>query len=147
MSQQPTVSISHIGICTSNLDRSIQFYTEALGFALDRSIDDIGQPYDKLMELPGVQCRVQYLKCGAVTIELIGYPGSKVTGSTERRSMNQLGFTHMTLLVDDINAVVDRVVKYGGHVHPETKIDSPYGPMVFCTDPDGVRIEIIQFTS
>jgi predicted enzyme related to lactoylglutathione lyase len=50
----------------------------------------------------------------------------------------------MTLLVDDIDAAVERVVKYGGQVHPETAIDSPFGAMVFCTDPDGVRIELVQ---
>jgi lactoylglutathione lyase len=58
--------------------------------------------------------------------------------------MNQLGFTHMTLFVDDVDAAIDRVAEHGGHVHPETKIDSPYGPIVFCTDPDGVRVELMQ---
>lgn len=144
MSEPLDVRISHIGLCTSDLEHSLRFYTEALGFVLDRSIDDIGSPYDSLMELPGVRCRVHYVKCGAVTMELIGYPGIGVTGSAERRPMNQLGFTHMTLLVDDIDAAVERVVKYGGQVHPETAIDSPFGPMVFCTDPDGTRIELVQ---
>lgn len=144
MSEPLDVRISHIGLCTSDIEHSLRFHTEALGFVLDRSIDDIGSPYDSLMELPGVRCRVHYVKCGAVTIELIGYPGIGVTGSAERRPMNQLGFTHMTLLVDDIDAAVERVVKYGGQVHPETAIDSPFGPMVFCTDPDGTRIELVQ---
>jgi predicted enzyme related to lactoylglutathione lyase len=144
MSLHPTASISHIGICTSDIDRSVRFYTEALGFVLDRSIDAIGPPYDRLMELPGVKCSVHYLKCGAVTIELIGYPGGGVTGSAGRRPMNQLGFTHMTLVVADVNAAVDLIVNCGGHVHRESEIDSPFGPMVMCTDPDGVRIELMQ---
>jgi hypothetical protein len=29
-------------------------------------------------------------------------------------------------------------------VHAETRIDSPIGPLLFCTDPDGVRIELMQ---
>ena len=144
MSGPATVSLSHVGICTSDVERSVHFYTEALGFVLERSIDGIGPPYDRLMELPGVECRAKYLKCGAATIELIGYPGGGVTGSAERRAMNQLGFTHMTLVVDDVDAVAARVVKCGGRVHPETEIDSPFGPMVICTDPDGVRIELMQ---
>ena len=144
MSQQPSVVLSHIGICTSNLEQSLKFYTEALGFVLDRSIDEIGAPFDQLTELPGIPCRVHYVKSGAVTIELIGYPGNKVVGSNQRRPMNQLGFTHMTLIVSDIDAVVERVVKLGGQVHRETKIDSQYGPIVFCTDPDGVRVELFQ---
>ncbi len=144
MSQHPTVTISHIGICTSNIERSIQFYTEALGFVVEQSIDEIGPPFDTLLEIPGAKICAHHLKCGDVTIELVGFPNNEVIGTTERRPMNQLGFTHMTLVVDDIDAVADRIVKYGGQVHTETKIDSPYGPLFFCTDPDGVRLELVQ---
>ncbi len=144
MSQSPTVALSHIGICTANLERSLTFYTEALGFVLDRSIDEIGAPFDQLTELPGIACRVHYVKSGGVTIELIGYPQAGVSGSGERTPMNRLGFTHMTLIVSDLDAVAERVVKFGGQVHPHTRIDSAYGPIVFCTDPDGVRVELFQ---
>ena len=144
MNPQPSVALSHIGICTSSLERSLRFYTEALGFVLDRSIDEIGAPFDQLIELPGIPCRVHYVKSGGVTIELIGYPGSGVSGSGERKPMNRLGFTHMTLIVDDLDAVAARVEQFGGQLLPQTRIDSPYGPIMFCTDPDGVRIELFQ---
>lgn len=143
MTKTPSVAISHIGICTSDIERSVQFYTKALGFELVNSIDDIGPPFDSLTELSGTKCCARYVKCGEVTIELLGYPDGGVVGAAERRPMNQLGFTHMTLIVDDIDAVVSRIVEFGGHVHPETKIQSPFGPMLFCTDPDGVRIELM----
>ncbi len=144
MSQQPAAALSHIGICTSDLERSLRFYTEALGFTLERSIDEIGAPFDQLTELPGIPCRVHYVKSGGATIELIGYPNGDASGSRERRPMNQLGFTHMTLIVGDIDAVAAKVVQYGGQLHAQTRIDSAFGPIVFCTDPDGVRIELFQ---
>lgn len=139
-----TASISHIGICTSDLERSLRFYTEALGFVLERSIDEIGPPYDRLMELPGVTCRVHYLTCGGFRLELIGYPAAGVTGASGRRPMNQPGFTHMTLVVDDVGHAAGRIVNCGGQVHRESAIDSPFGPMIMCSDPDGVRIELMQ---
>ena len=43
-----------------------------------------------------------------------------------------------------MTSAAERVVAFGGHAHAGTRIDSPYGPMIFCTDPDGVRIELIQ---
>jgi len=144
MSQSPAITISHIGICTSNVEHSVKFYTEALGFELLRSIDEIGPPFDDLVEIPGTVFCAHHLKCGEVTIELVGYPDTEVTGSAERRPMNQLGFTHMTLGVDNVNEVLERIKQFGGHVHTETKIDSPFGPIIFCTDPDGVRIEVMQ---
>ncbi len=145
MSQPSGVTVAHIGICTSDIERSARFYTEALGFSLEHSIDEMGAPYDALIELPGTKFCVRQIKNGEVMIELLGYLGSEVIGSAERRPMNQLGLTHLTLRVDDINAVIERIVKFGGQVHPATKVDSPFGPIVFCTDPDGVRIELIQF--
>lgn len=144
MSQQPGMTLSHIGICVSDPERSIRFYTEALGFVHERSIDEIGAPFDTLTELPGATLSTHYVRSGDVTFELIGYPDTEVVGSTERRPMNQLGFTHITLMVEDLDACTDRVLAHGGRVHPETRVDSPYGPIVFCTDPDGVRIELMQ---
>lgn len=138
------VMVSHIGICTSDLERSTRFYTGALGFELAHSIEEVGPPFDTLMELPGVTCAVRHLKCGETTIELIGYPGHEVTGTAQRRPMDRLGFTHMTLVVEDVGETASRVVEYGGQAHAETRIESHLGPMIFCTDPDGVRIELIQ---
>jgi predicted enzyme related to lactoylglutathione lyase len=67
-----------------------------------------------------------------------------VSGSAERVPMNQRGFTHMTLMVDDLEATAARIREFGGKVHAETRIDSPFGPLLFCTDPDGVRIELME---
>lgn len=51
MSDSPKLSISHVGICTSNLERSVRFYTEALGFVPEYYVD-VGPPFDLLTELP-----------------------------------------------------------------------------------------------
>jgi predicted enzyme related to lactoylglutathione lyase len=144
MSKILNALISHIGICTSNVELSVRFYSQALGFVHERSLKDLGPPYDALTELPGITFCAHHLTCGDVTLELIGYAEGEVVGSNERRAMNQLGFTHMTLIVDDVEAAAARVVEFGGKAHRETRIDSPFGPMIFCTDPDGVRIELIQ---
>jgi len=39
MSEKQTPTLSHTGICTSDAKRSIRFYTEALGFVHERSIE------------------------------------------------------------------------------------------------------------
>lgn len=143
MSETSNIAVSHFGICCSNLDNSINFYTEALGFTLDRAYDNLGSPYDAMSELPGIQLSARFLKCGEVTIELLGYPDSAVIGPKHRRPMNQLGITHLSLIVNDIDAVVQRIESFGGQVVTGTKVQSPFGPMLFCTDPDGIRIELM----
>ena len=139
-----TVSIRHIGICVGDIGCSSRFYTGALGFEALMEVTEVGAPFDTLIEQPGATLLVQQLRCGDVTIELLGFADATVSGAAERRPMNRRGFTHMTLMVDDIEATVQRIRKYGGSVHSATRIDSPFGPILFCTDPDGVRIELMQ---
>ena len=144
MNTQVTVVFRHIGICTSDLEHSLRFYTKALGFSLARSIDELGAPFDALLELPGSKFRAHQVQLGDVTLELLGFTDTDILGPAERRPMNQLGLTHLTLAVSDVDEVLQRIERFGGKVHPETRVDSPFGPIVFCSDPDGVRIEIMQ---
>jgi predicted enzyme related to lactoylglutathione lyase len=138
------VSIRHIGICVADIERSSRFYTGALGFEALMGVTEVGAPFDMLIEQAGATLLVQQLRCGDATIELLGFAGTEVVGSADRQPMNRRGFTHMTLVVDDIEATAARICEHGGSVHPETRVDSPFGPILFCTDPDGVRIELMQ---
>ncbi|WP_439134080.1 VOC family protein [Pseudomaricurvus sp.] len=142
MSESNSVNLLHIGVCTSDLSRSVKFYTEALGFTHEREVGEIGAPFDQLIELPGTTLKAHHVSLGGLRLELIGF--DQVVGSDERCPMNRLGFTHITLTVDDIDAVCERITQYGGQVLSHTRIDSPYGPIVFCTDPDGLRVELMQ---
>jgi lactoylglutathione lyase len=56
--------------------------------------------------------------------------------------MNRLGLTHLSLIVEDLAAVTARIAEFGGQVHPHTRITTPKGAMIFCSDPDGIRIEL-----
>ncbi len=143
MSQEPVAKLSHFGICCADVEQSVEFYTQALGFERVRTLDPVGPPYDILTELPGVTFCAHFMQCGDASIELIGFADG-ASGSTGRRPMQQIGFTHMTVAVPDVDAAAARIARHGGKVLEHTRIDSPYGPMVFCTDPNGVRIELIQ---
>lgn len=143
MNKTAKIAVSHIGICTADIQRSERFYREALGFELVASIDNLGPPYDRLLELPGTELSIRQLTCGDIKIELIGFDDKKVLGSAKRRPINQCGFTHMTISSTDIDHTLQLISEFGGQVHEETRVDTEYGPMLFCTDPDGVRIEIM----
>jgi len=146
MTESASAVIRHIGLCTADIERASQFYQQALGFQPLMDIMEIGAPFDALLELPGATVMMQQLKAGDATIELLAYKGKAVTGSAQRCPMNRLGFTHMTLVVEDIDATVARICECGGQVHADTRVDSPFGPILFCSDPDGVRIELMQAT-
>jgi predicted enzyme related to lactoylglutathione lyase len=67
-----------------------------------------------------------------------------VTGPAERRPMNQRGITHLCFNVSDLRAACRRVEAAGGRVHLQTLTQMPVSDIVFCTDPDGTRIELVQ---
>ena len=56
MSGEPQFSVSHFGICISDLERSTGFYTEALGFQVAHTVE-AGPPFDRLSEVPELKLR------------------------------------------------------------------------------------------
>lgn len=142
MTDSPTISVSHVAVCTSDIERSARFYSKAFGFVLDHYID-VEPPFDIVSELPGFTGRAGFFDLGGVRIELLTF-SPEVIGPRERRPMNQLGITHLSLRVSDIDAVAQRVAAAGGVLLPNTRIEVPHVKMMFCTDPDGTRIELMQ---
>lgn len=143
--------LSHFGICVSDLARSLRFYCEGLGFEADAPIH-VGNDYAALMEMEQVDLVSQFIRRGATSIELLGFATPAPDGSGERRRINQLGLTHLSFRVDDLQDTAKRLETAGGAVVPGTRTTVDLGNgaslhLVYCTDPDGVRVELMQFGS
>jgi catechol 2,3-dioxygenase-like lactoylglutathione lyase family enzyme len=142
-----TLSFSHLGICVSDLERSMRFYVEGLGFEPMAS-HQIGDEFGTLMEVDGVELESRMLARDGVTIELLGYRSPGTTGDGSRRPMNQLGLTHLSFRVDDVDGLAATIEALGGTVVPTTRttFDLPGSRLdfLYCTDPDGVRIELMR---
>ena len=59
----PGPVFSHFGICVSDLERSLRFYCDALGFEKAES-HDIGSEFARLMDLPDVAVTSQFIRRG-----------------------------------------------------------------------------------
>jgi lactoylglutathione lyase len=136
------VTVTHVGICVSDLDRARRFYIDALGFA-EEQVVDIGEGFDGLLEVPGASIRAAFVAKDGIRLELLAYAKPAVEGSGEVRPMTRTGFTHLSCVVGDVDAVLARVRKAGGQVLEATRITT-MGTMIFCTDPDGTRVELWQ---
>ena len=141
--QRPAVEFSHSGVCCGDLERAIRFYCDALGFSVTKQLD-IGPSFEALTELPGYRAKVVFLQLGDRMLELIAAEFPEVTGTCERRAMNQRGITHLCFNVSDLREVCRSIEKAGGSVHRQTLTELPVSDIVFCTDPDGTRIELVQ---
>ena len=137
-------AFSHFGICVSDLDRSLRFYCEGLGFEPAQS-HSVGAEFGPLMEVDDPKLESRFITRDGVSIELLWFAQPGHMGPAERRPMNQLGLTHLSFRVDDLEAVATRIEEMGGAVHTATR--TTFGPtldFVYCTDPDGVRIELMR---
>ncbi|HEX3794292.1 MAG TPA: VOC family protein [Acidimicrobiales bacterium] len=142
---EPT--FSHFGICVSDLEVSLRFYCEALGFQKAES-HEIGTEFAALMDFEDVAVTSQFIRKGTTAIELLSFSEPEPFGDKERRPVNQLGLTHLSFRVSDVEAVAAQVVELGGSrvASSRTTIDFAGTPLefVYCTDPDGVRIELMD---
>jgi len=140
------VTFSHVGICVSDLERSVRFYCEGLGFELVQS-HTVGAEFGRLMEVDDVALQSRFVSRDGMSIELLHFDSPGHRGEPVRRPMNQLGITHLSLRVGDLDAVARVVESFGGSVLWSTRTtfgSSGALDFVYCTDPDGVRIELMH---
>lgn len=138
---------SHFGICVSDLEQSLRFYCEGLGFERAES-HQIGPEFARLMDLPDVSVTSQFIRRGPTAIELLAFREPAPTGDRKRRPVHQLGLTHLSFRVHDVAAAATRLAALGGTVVESSRTTIDLGgaalEFVYCTDPDGVRVELMD---
>ena len=128
----------HIGLTVTDIERSRRFYEGAFGFRFDRDLRMSDAMIQPLMQLdPPSHIHAVYLMLGPMTLELMEWrPGAR-TGA-EKRVFVETGLTHLSISVDDIPAVLDRVTSLGG------TIQANVGRAAMVRDPDGQLIELME---
>ncbi len=141
----PIARITHVGIGVSNLERSLRFYRDLLGFTWEHELDVEGEPTDTLLRLRGTKLHAEYLTRDGVRIELLHFASPPAPPRPER-PMNQYGLTHLSFRVTDMDAVLDALRAAGERVMEETVIRFPEWQSAACMilDPDGQLIELVQ---
>jgi catechol 2,3-dioxygenase-like lactoylglutathione lyase family enzyme len=137
-------SFMHVGISVSDMQRSVAFYRDVLGF----TVVGAGEAFDEEdtpLDLEGVHLLSTAMKCGDCQIELLQFLSPP--GKQRAPKMNDAGCVHMALAVDDIQAVYQRLVQAGAEVNaPPQKDESGFewAYWMFFKDPDGTMIEVVQ---
>jgi catechol 2,3-dioxygenase-like lactoylglutathione lyase family enzyme len=130
---------SHIGLCVTDLERSRRFYEGVFGFRLAFDLRTEGPETPQLLRLDApLVLDAVYLALDGLLLELL-YFERPTSPPAQERDMNAPGLTHLSLFVEDVDAVLAAVPQYGGRVRDDTNI----GVAVFVEDPDGQAIEVI----
>lgn len=150
----PIASFSHVGICVSDLERSTTFYREVLGFR-ELFTMEMGDELTATMEVGGggaapIRFESRMLARDDVRIELLHWLAPTADGERERRPMTRFGMTHLCFRADGVDELLEVAERAGGAAHPHTRSVLPgMGEgggdvsVLYLTDPDGVRVELM----
>ena len=139
------VTLAHRGICVSQIDRACDFYGRALGFSpvTDGALD--AQVLGQLTGHTDVELHSQFVRDGSgVSLELVQFVRPPPSGARERRALNQYGLTHFCFWTPCIEETARMIELHGGVPHWHTLVSSEEmnTRVMYCSDPDGVRIEL-----
>lgn len=143
-------TFSHIGVCVSDLERSTTFYRDVLGFR-ELFTMEMGDELTATMEVGApIRFESRMLARDDVRVELLHWLEPEASGERTRRSMTSFGMTHLCFRVDDVDDLVEVAERSGGAAHLHTRSVLPgMGEgggdvtVLYLTDPDGVRVEMM----
>ena len=139
-------STNHTSFTVSDLDRSIAFFRDALGFEVTSRAPRDPAAIRHITGVAGADIEVAYIRGPGHSFELIQYHAPEQRSVVDSRPCDS-GFAHIAFDVDNIEAALS-----ASKPHGMLPINSPWvidkGPnagkrVVYCRDSDGVTVEFI----
>jgi glyoxylase I family protein len=129
-----------LGLCVADLQKSVDFYTKALGFKNIGQAQSVGKALATAMQTDS-PLNVAFVQRGGLAIELLHFADHK---TAVHHPMDQPGLTNLTIAMESLEPAVTLVKQYGGTIieptHTRFGVPGNGAYIVFCEDPDGVRI-------
>ena len=141
-----TTSFGHVGFVTPDIERSVAFWSEVLGFRAD-PIGERSAPWlESFIGVPGAHMRLVHLFGHGAHIEFIQFvspPGEAIAPAA-----NQPGVAHVCLRVTRLPELRREILDAGGALQGElSEITEGIAKGLrglFMRDPHGILIELVE---
>ena len=138
---------NHTSFTVSDLERSIGFLRDCLGFELASKAPRDPGLVSRITGVAGAEVTIAFLRAPGHTLELIEYRAPAQRGAVRAQPCDT-GFTHVAFNVDDAEAAVAAAGRFG--VEPiSAPVAIDQGPnkgrkVVYLRDWDGITFEFIE---
>jgi len=120
--------LEHVNLTVKDLNRSINFYRDLLGLKIRWQ----GKTADGKLAV-----HIGDEKC---YLALFQAPNASQMGE---RNYDEVGFNHFGFVVDDLNALRQKLIDQG--ITPHLEADYEPGKRLYFIDPDGFEVELVEY--
>jgi len=145
-------SVDTVGMTVSDVDRSVEFFSNVLAFEKLSDVEVAGSEYERLEGVFGSRMKIVRMKLGEEIIELTEYLAPKGRSIPADSRSNDQWFQHIAIVVSDMDKAYQRLRDYKVHhtsTGPQRLPDwnkAAAGIKAFYfKDPDGHNLELIYF--
>ena len=140
-------AVAHTGITVRDLEASISFWRDVLGFELQHRLELSGQFAEQITGVADAHILLAVLSRGEHGIELLEYLRPAVRAHVCPRPCD-VGSFHVAVSVDDLDMAAATCAEHGWQLtgEPQTGVDGPLAGSRFAylRNRDGSIVELIQ---
>lgn len=134
----------HAGIVVEDMDRSLEFYVDKLGFKVVNQMDECGAYIDYLLQLSNAQVTTVKLAApDGSMIELLKF--NRPMGPIRKHEIFEHCLSHIAFTVDDVMGMYETLMEQGvSFKSPPLLAPGGKARVTFALDPDGTYLEFVQ---
>jgi glyoxylase I family protein len=143
------IAADHTGITVSNLERSLEFWQNVVGFKFSHRAHQTGEMASEITGVAGAEIKLAVVKApGGHRIELLEYLAPRDRKQHVDLRPCDVGSVHVALSVDNLDAVLQKIAASGWKAagKPQTLKSGPNAGkrVIYVRDLDGTTIEFMQ---
>lgn len=137
--------IRHTGLVTTNIKKSLLFWTKYLKFQIHKEMDEDGDLIDKIMLYKNVKLKTFKLKDkNNNLLELLYFKNRPNTRLCKIKPYSN-GFTHISITVNNLETLYADLIKKKivFNTKPKVSLDGNV-LMTYCKTPEGAYLELVE---
>lgn len=142
-----SIALRHSGVVVSDLEKSLWFYRDLLGFKVTIRADESGTFIEQILGLKNLTVTTVKMTPpdGLGLLELLCFHPPYTAPLTATKSVNTNGWTHIALTVKNLDVLHGELCKVGiNFISPPALSPNGKVKVAFCRDPEGNFLELVQ---